>query len=36
MNLKYYQAYNVLMDYFNQLDHESRKEVDEKLNQIGL
>lgn len=29
-------AYNIYMDYFDYLDEDSKREIDEKLNEIGL
>ena len=33
---KYKEAYNILMDYFDELSHESRVEIDKKLRKINL
>ena len=32
----YIKAFNIMMDYFNELSIESRLEIDEKLKEIGL
>ena len=34
--LKYYTAYSVLMDHFNELTHETKVELDKKLKSAGL
>tara|TARA_R100001244_G_scaffold60743_1_gene51007 strand:+ start:1164 stop:1271 length:108 start_codon:yes stop_codon:yes gene_type:complete len=33
---EYKEAYNILMDYFDELSHESRVELDKKLRKINL
>lgn len=33
---KYKLAYNSFMDYFNELSEESKRELDLKLNELGL
>jgi len=33
---KWKKAYNILMDYFDSLDEETKIEVDERLNEVGL
>ena len=33
---EYKEAYNILMDYFDELSHESRVEIDKKLRKINL
>ena len=33
---RYKEAYDILMDYFNELSHESRDEIDKKLNKLKL
>ena len=33
---KYKEAYNILMDYFDELSEESRTEIDKKLKELGL
>ena len=33
---RYKKAYNILMDYYDELDIESRKEIDEELNKLDL
>ena len=33
---RFKKAYNILMDYFNELPHESKKEIDKKLNKLKL
>ena len=32
----YKEAYNIFMDYFDELSEESRVELDEKLKELGL
>lgn len=34
--LKYYTAYNTLMEHFNELAHETKIELDKKLKNAGL
>ncbi len=34
--LRYYQAYDMLMEYFNYIPDEDRKEVNKKLQNVGL
>lgn len=34
--LKYYSAYNYLMEHFNELHNDTRKEIDKRLREIGL
>lgn len=34
--LKYYNAFNCLMDYFNDLPDDVKKEVDERLKNLSL
>ena len=34
--LKYYSAYDYLMDHFNSLPDDVKKEVDERLKNLGL
>ena len=33
---RFEKAYNILMDYFDELSDESRIECDERLNEVGL
>lgn len=33
---RYKKAYNILMDYYDYLDEESKEEIDELLNEVGL
>ena len=33
---RFEKAYNILMDYFNDLPEETRIEVDERLNKVNL
>jgi len=35
-NCEYQKAYQILMDYFDELSYESRIEVDERLKEINL
>ena len=34
--LKYYQAYELVMEYLNRLHHDDRKEIHKKLKAMGL
>ena len=34
--LKYQEAYNILMDYFDDLDNETKYQAHKRLNKIGL
>lgn len=34
--IKYQYAYDILMEHFNELNHETRKTVNKQLNKLGL
>ncbi len=34
--LKYQEAYNILMDYFDDLDNDTKYQAHKRLNKIGL
>lgn len=34
--IKYREAYDIFMEYFNYLNQEDRKDLDKKLNKLGL